>query len=38
MKGEHAVLAASIVVTSILILVILAVLAIAFLLDPIPGA
>lgn len=36
MKGEHAVLAASIVVASILLLVILGVLAIVFLLDPIP--
>ena len=36
MKGEHTVIAASIVVASIMLLVILGVLALAFLLDPIP--
>ena len=37
MKGEHVVLAASIVVASIMLLVILGVLAIVVLLDPIPA-
>ena len=37
MKDEHAVLAWSVVVASIMLLVILGVLALAVLVDPIPG-
>ena len=36
MKGEHRVLAGSVIVASLMLLVILAVLAVMILLDPIP--